>query len=228
MCAYELTVTSPGDYFITISQKDLRHYKGRINAYDPIGILLVESKGDKVTYRGGIQNMSRDNWIKSKLNPGKYFIFIKGFPTDPELDIGLSVYGPSSVNILKKGKTSLFSSFEKMISKALASKAYQLDDEWGSLSQDESNPLNKVKTFYVPSSTDGYGFKIYQNQGGQDVVIQTKGKIEAGRMIYPIATELDSEFDYVFELKSGYTQVLYWDVKDDVNIEYAEDARIGK
>ena len=37
-----------------------------------LGIMIVEQKGDKVTYRGGIQGMNRDNWVKARLTSGTY------------------------------------------------------------------------------------------------------------------------------------------------------------
>lgn len=69
-----------------------------------------------------------------------------------------------------------------VLSKAFASKAMQIDEDWGHLRSDRQDPLYKMMTFYVPSSTDGYGFKVFQNQSNSDVVINFKGHIDGGRI----------------------------------------------
>lgn len=71
---------------------------------------------------------------------------------------------------------------ELLLSKGFASKAFQFDDDWARMSKDKKNPLNKISTFYLPSSSDGYGFKVYQNQGNEDVVVEFKGTIDGGKM----------------------------------------------
>lgn len=66
---------------------------------------------------------------------------------------------------------------------------------------DRADPLYKVLTFYVPSSSDGYGFKVYQNQNNKDVVVQFKGHINGGRMSKFENINLSSlSWGYFFEL----------------------------
>lgn len=155
-----------------------------------MGLLLTQQTGDKVVYRGGIQRHARDNWIKARLEPGNYSIFVnflikfkvKGYPKTEGSDIGVSVFGPSVVALRKAYENDILKKIEIVLSKAFSSKSMQIDEDWGHMREDRQDILYKVTTFYVPSSSDGYGFKVYQNQSNKNVVIQFKGNIEGGRM----------------------------------------------
>jgi hypothetical protein len=53
--------------------------------------------------------------------------------------------------------------------------------EWGVLHNDLLNEISKVKTFRVDCSTDGYGFKLYQNNSQLPITVQLSGSIKGGR-----------------------------------------------
>jgi hypothetical protein len=41
-----------------------------------MGFVVTGQVGERVVYRGGVQNTTRDNWIKARLEPGNYTIFV--------------------------------------------------------------------------------------------------------------------------------------------------------
>jgi hypothetical protein len=106
----------------------------------------------------------------------------KGYPTTGECNIGLSAFGPGSVNFTKTYQNDILKSIEIVLSKALAQKAMNLDEKWAHLSDDLSDPLHRVVTFCVPSSSDGFGFKVYQNQSASPVMVQFNGTINNGKI----------------------------------------------
>lgn len=45
-----------------------------------MGFVITGQVGEKIVYRGGIQSATRNNWIKVRLEPGNYTIFVRKLP----------------------------------------------------------------------------------------------------------------------------------------------------
>ena len=97
--------------------------------------------------------------------------------------ISVSAYGPGEVIFKRVYSTEMIESLEIYLALAFRSKARLLNEKWGHLSYDQKNALYGVFTFFVPSSSDGYGFKIYHNKHrNKNTIIKVVGSIENGRL----------------------------------------------
>ena len=86
------------------------------------------------------------------------------------------MYGEHRVKIKKLQKPKNFENFGEYLSTAFYSKSISMGFTWNPFSRDKENRLNNISSIYVKYSTDGYGFKIYKNEGKRTAKIKIHAK----------------------------------------------------
>lgn len=211
-----------------------------------MGFVITGQVGEKIVYRGGVQTATRDNWIKVRLEPGNYTIFVSQNilifrPKDiqrvqkefVQSDSVLS--GQEQFHLLRLTKTKFWRASKSFFQRLSLTKL--LTSMKNGLIFQTTHPtlfinLSPSASQVLLMVTDSRSTKInlpeqlWFNSREQSKVERSVSQIRLIIfLVYPVYVKGES-FDLVFKVDPGFTQVIFWEVDDDVEIDYRENARI--
>ena len=74
---------------------------------------------------------------------------------------------------------------KKLLAETFKNKAKIYKDKWTRLSNSSKRKSKTLSSFFLPASSDGFGFKFYKNESDYPVVIKLIGKIRNARISKP-------------------------------------------
>lgn len=220
LACYRVSVKTPENYYVSLSQPDQRSFPpledGKDYQYSSNGILVCTKNGDKILYEGGIQNSNRDCWVKFKVNePTDIYIFVKTNWLYEEINekFGLSVYGPEKVEFTKMiDKADSKIKLKDILYKSIFHKAKSEEDGWKPMAK--SGLYSKMYSKFEHSTT-GYGFYAFRNKSNKNIQVKlTMTKSVGVRYLMPKA---DKDNAVTLKIPKGESMLTIWDIYSDAS-----------
>ena len=108
-------------------------------------------------------------------------------------------------------------------------------DKWTFLSNDYKQTKKVVSSFFMPASSDGFGFKYYRNKSNNAIIVKIIGTLQNAKLskfsylkikVYPESSQNGQEIDLTFYIERASTVVIFWTVQENANVRIIEFARV--
>lgn len=156
----EFEVTQPGEYYISMHQKNERFFrKSDKYEYSYVTMLVAKTEGSHYKYKGMVKSYRKQEWFKENFSVGKYIILLRTPWRRKVNQLSISAYGPGKVNFITKGSNPP----KNFVNSALLDLA-ERDEEGFKWMFGKTIKTKKI------SKDDGFGYYYIDNTLGKQIV----------------------------------------------------------